>query len=386
MNVNNLRAEKQKGENKNFFQIDLLKAFMIAFVIIDHGFGYTDRSGLGTELWERMAIPFFLIILGFNMGKSFSREDNRSLKSLYSLSYFKKKFWRFLFPYLVFYIVSTSIGFLIYGSYFPETFYENWFLEYIIFQRSLLEGPGNWFIPVLFQSILIMPLLYYLFTKKPVLSLIMCFIIEICWHLLIFFYIGPVTGVDDILREIPFRLVVFLYLSAIGMGIWFSQKHKIFSKRNIFVWLLFPISLIYMILWDFFGFRLQIDGADLVRGDYNYLTFIYAALIFLIVLRLLPKSPKSIISKTISPLGKATFHIYLVQDLYYVILYINFNYVWNSPGFGGLVNPFGIASTDLLTNIGLLTVNWIICFSIGIIWWYFEKQLLNLFSRHYKSN
>jgi len=381
MNANNLTPEEEKGENKNFFQIDLLKAIMIAFVIIDHGLGYINRFGLGLELWERMAIPLFLIILGFNMGKSFAREDNRSLKSLYSLSYFKKKFWRFLFPYLVFYIVSTSIGFLIYGTYFPETFYENWFLEYIVFQRSLLEGPGNWFIPVLFQSILIMPLLYYLFTKKPVLSLIMCFIIEICWHLLIFFYIGPITGIDDFMREINFRLVVFLYLSAIGMGIWFSQKHNLFSKRNIFVWLLFPISLIYMILWDFFGFRLQIDGAELVRGDYNYLTFLYAGLIFLIVLGLLPKNPKSIISKAISPLGKATFHIYLVQDLYYIILYISFNDVWNSPGFDGLVNPFGIASVDFLTNLSFLIINWIICFSIGIIWWYIEKKTYKYISK-----
>ena len=374
--INSLNLEEGK-KRKNFFQIDLMKGVMISFVILDHAL---SSYGPGFELWERMAIPVFLIILGFNMGKSFKRGGKSSLKELYSLSYFKKKFWRYIFPYIIFYMVSTTIGFIIYAIYgvnFLDTFHENWFVEYILFQKSLLEGPGNWFIPVLFQSILLMPLLYYLFTKKPVLSLIMCFAVEICMHLFLFFYIGPVTSIDVFLQELPFRQIIFLYLSAIGMGIWFSQDHKLFSKRNIFVWILFPINLIYMIAWDFFGFRLQINGSGIVRGDYNYLTFAYSALIFLIVLRLLPKNPKSFIAKAISPLGKATYHIYLIQDLYYIILYIKFTDVW-PPGSGGLVNPFGIASVDFLTNLGFYFVNLIICFSVGILWWYIEKKGLGL--------
>lgn len=375
--------EEEKG--KNFFQIDLLKAIMIAFVILDHALGYTSRAGLGSELWERMSIPMFLIILGFNMGKSFAREGDTSLKKLYSFSYFKKKFWRFIFPYIIFYIVSTSIGFFIYGASFPETFHENWFLEYILFQKSLLEGPGNWFIPVLFQSILLMPLLYYLFTKKPILGLIICFVVEICMHLFLFFYIGPISGIEDYLREIPLRQIILLYLSAIGMGIWFSKNHKLFSWKNLFVWILFPINLIYMIAWDFFGFRFQVNGSEIVRGDYNYLTFVYSALIFLIVLSILPKNPKSFIAKAFSPLGRATFHIYLVQDLYYILLYINFNDIWVSPGFMGVVNPFGISSAEFLTNLYLLVINWLICFSIGVLWWYVEKKVLGLILRKEKK-
>ncbi len=372
---------EQENKSKNFFQIDFLKAIMIAFVVLDHALAYSPIFGVGYQLWERMSIPVFLIILGFNMGKSFAREGDASLKKLYSISYFKKKFWRFIFPYIIFYIVSTSIGFIIYGAYFPETFSENWFLEYIVFQKSLLEGPGNWFIPVLIQSILLLPLLYYLFSKKPILTLILCFLIEFCMHLFLFFYIGPITGIDDILQELMFRQVIFLYLSAVGMGIWFSQNHDLFSKRNLFVWILFPVSLIYMIAWDFFGFRLQINGSGIVRGDYNYLTFIYSALIFLIVLRLLPKNPKNPIAKGISAVGKATFHIYLVQDLYYVCLYIAYDSVWSSVGFVGIVNALGIASGNLFVNIGLLIINWIICISIGVLWWYIEKKGLKFLIR-----
>ena len=375
------RNTSTKKSRKYFFQIDLLKAFMIAFVIIDHALGYTYHSGLGLELWERMSIPVFLIILGFNWGNSFKKEGKTKLSELYSLSYFKKKFWRFVFPYLIFYLVSTTIGFIIYNASFPETFSDNWIVDYIIFQRSLLEGPGNWFIPILFQSIFLIPLLYWLFQRIPKISLILCFVIEICMNLFLFFYIGPIITIEDRLNEIRFRLIIFLYISAIGMGMWFTQDHDLFSRKNLFVWILFPVSLTYMIAWDFFNFRLEVGGSGLVRGDYNYLTFIYSALIFLIVLKIIPKNPKNLFAKAFSSMGKATFHIYLIQDVFYVILYIIYNDVWTSPGFSGLVNVFGISSKDFLTNIGFLMVNWIICFSVGVFWWYSEGKFLKLINQ-----
>jgi len=60
---NSIEIERTR---ENLFQIDLLKAFMIAFVILDHAMAYTNRFGMGLQLWERMSIPMFLIILGFN--------------------------------------------------------------------------------------------------------------------------------------------------------------------------------------------------------------------------------------------------------------------------------------------------------------------------------
>ena len=367
--------EAIKKNTNNFFQVDFLKTFMIAFVIIDHAFGYTILPGIGLELWERTSIPVFLIIMGFNMGNSFAKKGNDSLKELYSWNYFKTKIWRFVFPYFIFYIVSTTIGFILYGANFPDTFSENWFLEYIVYQKSLLEGPGNWFIPIVFQSILLLPILYKSFTKWPKASLSLCFIIEICYHLFLFFLNGQLLTIEDWQRELYFRYIILLYISAIGMGFWFSRDHDLFSKKNWFIWILFPISLIYMIAWDFFGFRLGTEiGTGIVRGDYNYLTFIYSALIFLIILKVIPKNPKNKIAKFFTTIGRSTFHIYLVQDLFYVILYFNFNSTWTAPGFSGIVNIFGIAANDILTTAGLMISNWVVCISCGVIWWYVEKR------------
>lgn len=379
MNESDITTEMSKNikiEGKRFFQVDLLKALMILLVIIDHSIAYANLYGKGFELWERIAIPMFLIIMGFNMGKSFAREGNKSLRELYSWNYFKKKFWRYVYPYIILYIIGTIFGFILYGATFPDTFNKNWFLEYIVFQKSLLEGPGNWFIPVLFQSILIMPLLYKAFSKYPKLSLILCFIIEFFWHLVIFFVIGEVSSLEDLLLEINFRYIILLYLSALGIGLWFSKNHNLFSKKNLFVWILFPLILTYMIAWDFFSFRLAIDGAEIVRGDYNYLTYLYSAFIFLIAMKLIPQNPKSKISKLFSTVSSATFHIYLVQDIYFIISYVIWDPVWSSLSTPALANILGIVSDVFFINICLVIINWIICVSCGVFWWYVDSKIL----------
>lgn len=364
---------KIKENNYRFFQVDLLKNIMILLVIFDHSIAYANLYGPGFELWQRIAIPVFFIIMGFNMGKSFSKQGEKSLRELYSWNYFKKKFWRYCYPYLILYIISTVIGFILYGMAFPDTFNENWFLEYIVFQKSLLEGPGNWFIPVLFQSILIIPLLYKLFTKWPKLSLVLCFIIEFFMHLIIFFVFGEITSLEELIRSLNYRYNILLYLSALGMGIWFSKNHEIFDKKNWFVWILFPFSLVYMIAWDFFGFRLTINGGGIVIGDYNYITFIYSAFIFLIVMKLFPRNPRKKPLKIFTIISNATYHIYLTQDIYFILIYVIYNPIF--------ANILGITSTDFIVNLGLLSLNWLICGSCGVLWWYVDTKI-----RSYRIN
>jgi len=359
--------------NTRFFQVDLLKFFMILLVILDHSLAYTNLRGDGLVLWERIAIPMFFVIMGFNISNSFSKEGCKTLRDLYSWNYFKKKFWRYFYPYIILYIVSTSFGFIFYGAAFPDTFKENWFLEYIIFQKTLLEGPGNWFIPVLFQSIIFIPLVYRAFTKWPKLSLVMCFVIEFLMQLTIFFVFGEITSIEEFLREINFRYNILLYLSAIGMGMWFSKNHDLFSKKNLFMWILFPISLTYIIAYDFFDFRFVFDGATLMRGDYHMLTFIYSAFLFLLVMKLISQNPNTRKKRVINILSSATFHIYLTQDIYFSISYVLHNSMWLS---GTLPNILGIASNEFSINFGLLIINWIICLSCGIFWWFIDYKLI----------
>ena len=81
-------VEKEKEileeSDKNFFQVDFLKAAMIFLVIFDHMVSWGVKSEMGVTLWERISIPVFLVIMGFNMGLSFQRKKTTKLRELYS--------------------------------------------------------------------------------------------------------------------------------------------------------------------------------------------------------------------------------------------------------------------------------------------------------------
>jgi len=368
----------QKTKKYNFFQIDFLKAWMIILVVLDHSRSYMGpelRKVMGFELWERIAIPVFLIIMGFNIGNSFARKNAYTLRELYSWNYFKNKLWRYIFPFLIYYAYSLIYGFIIYGESFTQLISENWILDHIFLGLSPFGGPGMWFIPIIFQAILIMPLLYRTFIWKPKLTVVLCFMIEIIIHLAAFLYVGEITSYEDLMVELYFRYSIFLYLSAIGLGLWFSMDHDIFSKKNIFIWILFPISLLYLIQYQFFDYRVAIDGAYLVRGDYNYLVFPYSAVIVLLTLKILPDNSKKRIAKVFKYIGKSSFHIFLVQNLYFAISETRYNFWVEAPL---IMNIFGYSSNEIIVNLLLLIMNWIITISIGLLWWFIETRLREL--------
>ena len=128
---------------------------MIFLVIFDHFVSWNIKSEIGVALWERISIPVFLVILGFNMGHSFKAQGDLTLKELYSWSYFKKKIKRYIVPFLILYAASTFIGLFIYGFDFELMYYTQYYPEHGIINLFYFImpfwGPGNWFIPVLFQ-------------------------------------------------------------------------------------------------------------------------------------------------------------------------------------------------------------------------------------------
>jgi len=371
--MNDLQYQNFKQEEfltehrKNFFQIDFLKALMIVLVIFDHFVSWNIKSEIGVALWERISIPVFLIILGFNMGHSFRGKGNLTLKQLYSWSYFKHKILRFVIPFLILYAASTFIGLFMYGFDFilmyDTQYYPDHGLINLFYLIMPFWGPGNWFIPVLFQFILIAPLLYWGFAKKPITSLILTFVIEITMQAIIFFLIGETfTSWEEVHIYSLFSCSILFYLSAVGLGMWFSFSHGINDKRNRFMWILFPISLVYLIAYQFFDFRLKLDGIPLLRGDYHLLVFPYSAFIILLALRFLPEISNARISRVISLIGKSTYHILLTQILGYGMI----TAYWGTHY--GMDTPFH--ADDIIDLVTL----WIVFVWLGIIWYKIEHQ------------
>jgi len=158
-----------------------------------------------------------------------------------------------------------------YGQHF-DILYGRWRWDVIHLVIGILPfyGPGNWFLPVVFYSILIMPLLYKCFSGKQVwriIALVLCYIVELSINLTIRFILIPnVSSTSEFYLYYRFIITTpFFMLSAIGLGLWFSKDDRLFSKQNLFIWLLFPLSLIYLIFYQFFHLQVGI-----VFGDYNF--------------------------------------------------------------------------------------------------------------------
>ena len=367
LKLQTLEEEEDISSKKNeFFQIDFLKAAMIFLVIFDH-FVYWDVKGqIGAALWERISIPVFLVILGFNMGLSFKGQGAKTLKQLYSWSYFKKKILRYVVPFLILYAASTFIGLFMYGFDFIAMYDTQYYPDHGIINLFTLImpfwGPGNWFIPVLMQSILVVPLLYWFFTKKPVLALISTFVIEIAMQIIVFFVFGDITSYEESHYVSVFMTSILFYLSAVGLGMWFSKDHDLQSKHNFFMWFLYPLSLAYLVINQFFGFRFRFEGTVLLRGDYHFMVFPYSAFLVLLALKFLPKTSNGRISKTISLIGKSTYHILLTQILGYGMIT-----AWWGTHYGIFVpfDPFELID---------LTVLWISFIWLGIVWYKIDHQ------------
>ena len=362
-NTNYELLEKKHDESlkSQLFQIDLLKAAMIFLVIFDHFVDWSIKREIGVSLWERISIPVFLVIIGLNMGLSFQREGAKTLKELYSWNYFKKKFFRYLAPFLILYAASTVIGLFLYGFDFEAMYYGQFYPDHGVINYFIgilpFWGPGNWFIPLLFGSILIVPLLYWLFNKSRILALISCFAIELVMHILVYFYIGDITTWEEVYIYNIFATNVLYYLSGIGLGMWFSFGYKLTEKRNLFMGILFPISLIFIILYQFFNFRIIIDGTQFLRGDYHFLFIPYSAFLVLLALQFIPQSSNLWVSKRISLISKSTYHILLTQILGYAMITM-----WWGTHYG-MALPWNWSDI-----IDLITL-WIFFIEFGVLWY-----------------
>ena len=126
-------------ETKYYLQIDLLKGFAIISVLIMHSFDIvTGTTGLSTlivssslnsasfiqmnpislfgliqtikvlSLWQ--AIPLFFVMMGITLGMSFKRHNYFSLKETYSKTYFRSRFIRLYFPYVILFVISLILA------------------------------------------------------------------------------------------------------------------------------------------------------------------------------------------------------------------------------------------------------------------------------------
>ncbi len=366
-----------KRKTGRLFQVDLFKAWMILLVIMDHTFTHSFLFPTGAIFWERIAIPGFMVILGFNAYNSFEKQDNSTLKGLYTKDYFKKKIERYIIPYLILYLIQGLIRITI--EIFninvnSIAYYENDLFMWLGY--TPFYGPGMWFMPVLFGSIIVLPFLYYCFKKNFFVTFISCFIIEIFIQFMLFnFYFHPNAASLTLTFSFITRSIGFL-LSGVAIGMWIGKYPKMDSIYNALLYFLWFFNFLYMMHYFNNDPATKPFLVQTLAGDYHFLTFGWAGMIFLVILDLFPNLHEGKFRKWVSTISKSTYHILLAQMLYFSIVYHFFLVMYDRNN-----ETFDVFDGSPLNYIWFFPLNILITFTLGIYW----KKGEDWFYAHYKD-
>lgn len=289
-----------------FPQIDLLKGFAIISVVIQHSVTKNQLSQTFSQFHIWQAVPIFFIVMGFTSMIYFSHKKI-NIRSFDWSNYLGGRYRRILIPYLIIFFIS-----LLYGIYHNKYYFG---LGYFIGLLPV-SGPGAYFNSIIFQYILISPFIYFLYQKSPKYMLIALFSIDILFEL-----IAP--HISIFVNDSRFYSAsIFRYFSAIALGYYISNEYikhgsiKLMSNKNKFILIGFLISIIYLFLAIFSKQPFPLFFEQ--WRTQNPLGFFYPLLIIIFALNSTFKAYENkIVYNFILEIGKASYHIFLVQILFF---------------------------------------------------------------------
>lgn len=211
-------------------QIDALKGWAIFLVILGHTIFWIDQTKAGSNLIFNIVytfhVPLFFFVSGYLVYGRFGPT---------TLTWIKKKFMGIIIPYIIF----TFVYFYIRpGDYLSQITLEN--LVYYMF--SYTKPDSAWFLPVLFESFVVLSFIINIEKTMKKISFIP--------FLILFFIAFPLLPINSIpggsqLVHYPIYVVIGYYVS--------KYKENIFKIKNdkntymnysflIIGFLLFPVA------------------------------------------------------------------------------------------------------------------------------------------------
>jgi peptidoglycan/LPS O-acetylase OafA/YrhL len=325
------KNKKIQSNNPEYFpQIDFVKGLAIISVLLIHSLSPALLLAIYSDLTISLAVPIFFIIMGITTVISFKKEQISSLFQMYSKDYFLKKIKRYFIPFafiVIFAVIYINILNVI--ASVPPLFSFDFVFLPLYGVIPPFGAAGDYFISVLFQFILIAPVMYWIFKRSPALLVVLCFSLDLIFEILAF-YLIPTGGTclegNFLLADLFYRRLILRYLAILSLGFYIANEFienrhvDLFSRRNLFMAILAPFSVVYL---------LYIHGISLpfLRPEFqvgNMFTAFYTAVIVITLLNYYPIIAKSLKKMFKAQflflyIGKASYHIFLVQALFYTL-------------------------------------------------------------------
>ncbi|WP_276495889.1 acyltransferase family protein [Pontibacter litorisediminis] len=293
-------------------QIDVVKGLAIVAVLLLHSLtrAELEKSYAIYHIWQ--AVPLFLVVMGLNLGLS-TRHKTQHLQQLYTRKYFTKKAARIFVPFILIFLLSILAG-LLWEWLKGEKVLE--FSGYTWIGVLPVTGPGNYFITMLLQSVLLLPIIGYGFSRRPILTTSLLVLLEVAFQV----WAAHFSYFND--NPYLYDAAFARYFSALAFGLWLSRL--VWAPVRWWHILSFTVlgamaaAALYLLLYG------AVDMKQVIRPEWKtqqLLTFGYAALLVWLCVNFLPNFSNFIPLRVLAELGKASYHIFLVQVVYFGLTY-----------------------------------------------------------------
>ena len=292
--TNRTVAVNTAKETKNRIEfLDYLKAICVIMVIITH-YDWEDKTSPFFTMLINMAVPVFMIISGYNFAMSNRKKADGKLKKMYGWDMIKPKLVRFLVPFVAICFIEILILAL------EEKNIDPW----RIFLLGAY-GPGSYYVPVMLQLLIVFPIIYILVQRNARLGVFLAGMANLVFEIAV-----KVFEMD----KYYYRLSIgrYLLLIAFGCYLYLYPEHRI-KRRQLVA--MFIVGITYIIAVFTF------DAELLIFGYWKTTAMPVAFYIFPVVIMLFRKfyhvSIPGKIGSFLTLIGQASYHIFLVQMVYY---------------------------------------------------------------------
>ena len=281
-----------------YSQIDIMKGFAILGVLFTHASIAPLPFKPLMYFHSDQAVPVFILLMGMNLAMSMRRRAEQGARSHYW-----RRLRRLAVPFAIVFAVSSAIAGWRWASVGvrpnlgPSTL-----LGYLPF-----GGAGNYFIFIIVAFTVTGPALWAAYRRWPRASVATMLAVDMAVELG-YGVLAPSVPHFSAYGGNPVRL-----LAAYAIGLWLADGWDLRARRNRWLLAFAAVSLTYMLATQF-GHPLPLFPGS--WQPQNVLGFVYTALLVMLGRRWLPATERGG-WVVLGELGRASYHIYLVQLLYF---------------------------------------------------------------------
>ena len=342
--------------------IDISKGVAIILVLFNH-YTWDKTSIFNTHLYYwiiSMAVPLFMLCTGYVTALSFEKKGD-NLKTAYSSKRISPKLLRYIMPFFWFYVAETILTFIFRQIGYIECLSDLNFVFSDVYEEEMtifatvkyfFAGGrgihGTYYFPIILQVALIIPFIYAV-VRKYRWGVCLCFGVNLIFEILK----NPLDMTAGL-----YRILVFRYIFAISMGCYlYVYRERIGKWYKWFA--LFLFGALYTYIVNYIPYERLIFT---YRFRNSMMSMLYITPIFLLGIKYLGKIRCLFLEK----IGKASYHILMVQILYY-----NF--------FAPLL--WSASDNKIISNFTGMSISLIICLGGG----YAYYLLYTFISKKYKN-